>query len=76
MTAFFFSGYFRGKKQYEPPKYMTINTAIEQLLEVERMREENGRFKVFVLAVWFCICKIFPARFIKLHLHLVSSNVK
>ncbi|MCL7032866.1 hypothetical protein MKW94_005118, partial [Papaver nudicaule] len=25
----------RGKKQYEPPRYMTINTAIEQLLEVE-----------------------------------------
>ncbi|KAI5656161.1 hypothetical protein M9H77_24954 [Catharanthus roseus] len=32
----------RGKKQYEPPKYMTINTAIEQLLEVERTRGENA----------------------------------
>ncbi|GAV63599.1 TP_methylase domain-containing protein [Cephalotus follicularis] len=28
----------RGRKQYEPPRYMTINTAIEQLLEVEQMR--------------------------------------
>ncbi|KAK7853646.1 putative diphthine methyl ester synthase [Quercus suber] len=26
----------RGRKQYEPPRYMTINTAIEQLLEVEK----------------------------------------
>ncbi|KAK4599965.1 hypothetical protein RGQ29_009856 [Quercus rubra] len=26
----------RGRKQYEPPRYMTINTAIEQLLEVEQ----------------------------------------
>ncbi|KAK6939350.1 Tetrapyrrole methylase [Dillenia turbinata] len=28
----------RGRKQYEPPKFMTINTAIEQLLEVEQSR--------------------------------------
>ncbi|XP_057470035.1 probable diphthine methyl ester synthase [Actinidia eriantha] len=26
----------RGRKQYEPPRYMTIRTAIEQLLEVEQ----------------------------------------
>lgn len=32
----------RGKKQYEPPRYMTINTAIEQLLEVEQMRGESA----------------------------------
>ncbi|KAL8139446.1 hypothetical protein V2J09_005467 [Rumex salicifolius] len=31
----------RGKKQYEPPRFMTVNTAIEQLLEVERIRKEN-----------------------------------
>ncbi|XP_010556444.1 PREDICTED: probable diphthine methyl ester synthase [Tarenaya hassleriana] len=31
----------RGKKQYEPPRYMTINTAIEQLLEVEQNRAES-----------------------------------
>ncbi|XP_047322447.1 probable diphthine methyl ester synthase [Impatiens glandulifera] len=28
----------RGKKQYEPPRYMTIKIAIEQLLEVEQTR--------------------------------------
>ncbi|XP_041019626.1 probable diphthine methyl ester synthase [Juglans microcarpa x Juglans regia] len=32
----------RGRKQYEPPKYMTINTAIEQLLQVEQMRGESA----------------------------------
>lgn len=32
----------RGRKQYEPPRYMTINTAIEQLLEVEQMRVESA----------------------------------
>ncbi|KAF9618459.1 hypothetical protein IFM89_001182 [Coptis chinensis] len=32
----------RGKKIYEPPKYMTIPTAIEQLLEVEQMRRESA----------------------------------
>lgn len=32
----------RGKKQYEPPRYMTINTAIEQLLEVEQNRGGNA----------------------------------
>lgn len=31
----------RGRKKYEPPKYMTINTAIEQLLEVEQMLGES-----------------------------------
>ncbi|XP_052201877.1 probable diphthine methyl ester synthase [Diospyros lotus] len=32
----------RGKKQYEPPRYMTIKTAIEQLLEVEQIRGESA----------------------------------
>uniref|UniRef100_A0A2N9EDB5 diphthine methyl ester synthase n=1 Tax=Fagus sylvatica TaxID=28930 RepID=A0A2N9EDB5_FAGSY len=32
----------RGRKQYEPPRYMTINTAIEQLLEVEQLRVESA----------------------------------
>ncbi|KAG0616491.1 hypothetical protein M758_5G119500 [Ceratodon purpureus] len=31
----------RGKKEYEPPRYMSINTAIEQLLEVEESRAEK-----------------------------------
>ncbi|KAL0646367.1 hypothetical protein Bca4012_044658 [Brassica carinata] len=30
-----------GKKQYEPPRYMTVNTAIEQLLEVEQKRGDS-----------------------------------
>jgi hypothetical protein len=41
---------FRGRKQYEPPKYMTINTAIEQLLEVEQMRGESGMVSEFFLS--------------------------
>ncbi|KAJ4963375.1 hypothetical protein NE237_023314 [Protea cynaroides] len=32
----------RGKKQYEPPRYMAINVAIEQLLEVEKQRGESA----------------------------------
>ncbi|KAL1309322.1 hypothetical protein HN51_052020 [Arachis hypogaea] len=30
----------RGRKTYEPPRYMTINTAIEQLLEVVQERQQ------------------------------------
>lgn len=29
----------RGKTVYEPPRYMSINTAIEQLLEIEQTRK-------------------------------------
>ncbi|XP_027091729.1 probable diphthine methyl ester synthase isoform X2 [Coffea arabica] len=32
----------RGKKQYEPPRFMAVSVAIEQLLEVEQMRGENA----------------------------------
>lgn len=32
----------RGKKQYEPPRFMTIGTAIEQLLEIEQSRGESA----------------------------------
>ncbi|CAI9763787.1 unnamed protein product [Fraxinus pennsylvanica] len=32
----------RGKKEYEPPRYMTISTAIEQLLEIEQNRGESA----------------------------------
>ncbi|KAI4320257.1 hypothetical protein MLD38_033756 [Melastoma candidum] len=32
----------RGRKVYEPPRFMTVNTAIEQLLEVEKIRGEGG----------------------------------
>jgi len=34
----------RGKKVYEPPRFMSIANAIEQLLEVEQKRGESGRF--------------------------------
>jgi diphthine synthase len=34
----------RGRKVYEPPRYMTINQAIEQLLEVEAKRQEKGKY--------------------------------
>ncbi|XLS46062.1 hypothetical protein HN51_002927 [Arachis hypogaea] len=37
VDAFFF---FRGRKTYEPPRYMTINTAIEQLLEVVQEHQQ------------------------------------
>ncbi|EFJ45810.1 hypothetical protein VOLCADRAFT_109194 [Volvox carteri f. nagariensis] len=32
----------RGRVVYEPPRYMTINTAIQQLLEVEERRKEGA----------------------------------
>ncbi|KAJ3233595.1 diphthine synthase [Chytriomyces hyalinus] len=31
----------RGRKIYEPPRYMTVNQAVEQLLEVEEKRQEK-----------------------------------
>lgn len=34
----------RGKLVYEPPRFMTVNQCIAQLLEVEERRNENGRF--------------------------------
>jgi diphthine synthase len=35
---------FRGKKVYEPPRFMTVNTAISQLLEVEELHGGSGIF--------------------------------
>ena len=32
----------RGKKVYEPPRFMSIATAVEQLLEIEDKRKENA----------------------------------
>ena len=32
----------RGRKVYEPPRFMSIRTAIEQLLEVEEARGEGA----------------------------------
>ena len=31
----------RGRKIYEPPRYMTVNQAVEQLLEIEENRGEG-----------------------------------
>ncbi|XP_058219729.1 probable diphthine methyl ester synthase [Rhododendron vialii] len=42
----------RGRKEYEPPRYMTIGTAIEQLLEVEQMCGESA-YKEDTLCVGF-----------------------
>lgn len=36
-------GMARGKIVYEPPNFMTVNTALEQLLEVEQQRQEKGK---------------------------------
>jgi len=33
----------RGKIVYKPPNFMTVNTALEQLLEVEQQRQEQGK---------------------------------
>ena len=38
---------FRGKKVYEPARFMTVNTAISQLLEVEELHGGSGTFKYF-----------------------------
>eukprot|EP00955_Chlamydomonas_euryale_P096194 364991-Chlamydomonas_euryale.AAC.5 len=40
----------RGKIRYEAPRYMSINTAVEQLLEVEDRRKE-GAFSGETLAI-------------------------
>ena len=34
---------FRGIKEYEPARFMTVNQCIEQLLEVENERKEGGQ---------------------------------
>ena len=31
-----------GKKEYEPPRFMSVNTAVEQLLEIEERRGEGA----------------------------------
>lgn len=32
----------RGKKVYEPPRFMSVNTAVEQLLEIEDKRKQGA----------------------------------
>lgn len=33
--------FYRGRLIYEPPRYMTVNQAVEQLLEIEENRGEG-----------------------------------
>ena len=32
----------RGSTKFLPPRFMSVNTALEQLLEIEESRGENG----------------------------------
>ncbi|TPX46989.1 hypothetical protein CcCBS67573_g10284 [Chytriomyces confervae] len=41
----------RGRKIYEPPRYMTVNQAVEQLLEVEEKRQEKGVYSPTTIGV-------------------------
>ena len=38
----FFINIFRGKKVYEPPRYMSVNEAVKQLLEIPKTRDLKG----------------------------------
>lgn len=49
----------RGKKVYEAPRYMSIKTAIEQLLEIEDklqvcLRLFEGNSQLSVILTWVC----------------------
>ena len=35
--------FLRNRKIYEPPRFMTVNQCVEQLLEIEEKRKENGK---------------------------------
>eukprot|EP00850_Spirogloea_muscicola_P013102 SM000087S23384 [mRNA] locus=s87:460991:462709:+ [translate_table: standard] len=37
-----FEALCRGRKEYKPPQFMTVSTAVEQLLEIEERRNEGG----------------------------------
>ena len=41
-TKDFFINIFRGKKVYEPPRYMSVNEAVKQLLEIPKTRDLKG----------------------------------
>jgi hypothetical protein len=49
---FFFSFFCRGRLIYEPPRYMTVAQAVEQLLQIEDARKENG-----MIGDWFFMAK-------------------
>ena len=44
----------RRKKIYEPPRFMSVNVCIEQLLEIESIRNEKGisiYFLIYILMI-------------------------
>ena len=38
----YFINIVRGKKVYEPPRYMSVNEAVKQLLEIPKTRDLKG----------------------------------
>ena len=48
----------RGKKVYEPPRYMSVNEAVKQLLDVIKTRDLKGESpgKELVLIGSFIVC--------------------
>ena len=42
----------RGRKIYEPPRYMSVNEAVDELMEIEQLRQENGT-QLYHLTVTF-----------------------
>ena len=61
-TDFSLAWWDRGKKEYEPPRYMTINTALEQLLEVEEVQRGGGMYTFFTRSIKYILfcgsCKV------------------
>ena len=45
--------FIRGRKIYEPPRYMSVNTAAEQLLEIIEKRQKNGEKDIGMLSLYF-----------------------
>ena len=44
----------RGVTKYEPPRFMTINDCIEQLMQIEADRNEHGLFSSISIIWFFC----------------------
>ncbi len=57
---------FRGNKIYEPPRFMTINQCIAQLLEIEEQKQGNGNSS--------CYLNIFKS-FARMHPYLSFSSL-
>jgi diphthine synthase len=37
----------RGRLTYEPPRFMTVNEAVSQILDIEEKRKDNGTVILF-----------------------------